>query len=505
MIRSARKISLLILAAALAQGCGSAGGGADSSGSPAPTRGTTVAPPVLPPADDPIDPQEPDIEAAATSFYFSYDESGSTASRDLTFKALADGYLPDTSWGRPYEYLNAEEFNHFDLTMAEPINVSMGLYPAKADEIPVGIDFDGSLYALGINVTGPVMNQSDRDNVVLTLLVDISGSMGMPYSTSMLGNEEIRSLLDVAKHGLLQLESQLKEGDVVNLVSFETVATTRLSNWAYSEGDNGLREAISALNDNGSTALNAGIQKAYEEATASFDPEKSNRVIILTDAKANVGEVNPTLISQNVTINDAEGIHFSGVGIGAGFDDQFLNTLTDLGKGNYSAMITPNDAERIFDKGFMRFLKPAIRDVKFQLTYPQTLNQLYSAAEDISDNSEDVASVNFSYNSSQFFLELFNTTTFVDPEETIALTLFYKDAAGEELEVTVSKPIADLLQVGEDEIKSAAAVTTLAQLVGRQISCGRVMQSSLYEQDIRTYAFEKYKQGIDDYCLRFNR
>lgn len=501
MISTARNISLLMMAIAIAQGCGSAGG-SGGSGSPAPTSNNTT---VLPPSESAIDPQEPDIDTSATSFYFSYDESGSTASRDLTFKALADGNLPSADWGRPYEYLNAEEFNHFDLTVADPINVSMGLYAANTDEIPVGIDFDGSLYALGINVTGPVLNHSERDNVVLTLLVDISGSMGAPYTASMPGNEEIRSLLDVAKHGLLLLETQLKEGDVVNLVSFESFAVTHLKSWAYSADDTELREAISALNDNGSTALNAGIQQAYAEAIASFDPEKSNRVIILTDAKANVGEVNPTLISQNVTINDAEGIHFSGIGIGANFDDRFLNTLTDLGKGNYSAMITPNDTERIFDRGFMRFLQPAIRNVKFELTYPQSLNQLYSAAEDISQDAEEVSSVNFSYNSSQFFLELFNATNFVDPEETIDLTLFYKNHQGEDLEVTVSKPITELLQVGESEIKSAAAVTTLAQLVARQISCSQATQSSLYEQDIRTYTFEKYKQGIEDYCEQFNR
>lgn len=500
MIKTARNISLLVMAIALTHGCGSAGG-QGTSGSTAPTSNSTT---VLPPPENPIDPQEPAIDASATSFFFSYDESASTASRDLTFKALESGTLPNANWGRPYEFLNAEELDHFDLTVADPINVSMGLYAANADEIPVGIDFEGSLYALGINVTGPVMNQSDRDNVVLTLLVDISGSMGLPYA-SLTGSEEIYSLLDVAKHGLLRLESQLKEGDIINLVSFESFAATRLSNWSFSAGDNQLREAISALRKNGSTALNAGIEKAYEEAIASFDPEKSNRVIILTDANANVGEVNPTLISQNVMINDAEGIHFSGIGIGANFNDSFLNTLTDLGKGNYSAMITPNDAERIFGKGFMRFLEPAIRDVKFQLTYPQSLNQLYSASEDISQDTEEVSSINFSYNSSQFFLELFNAATFVSPEEVIELTLFYKNEQGENMEVSVSKPISELLQVGEDEIKSAAAVTTLAQLVGRQISCDRVMQSSLYEQDIRTYAFEKYKQGIDDYCLRFGR
>lgn len=484
--------------------CGSAGGeGHNDTPSVVSPPDSHPGQPALPSVDsEPPATEEPDtIEPGLTetsSFYFSYDESGSTASRDLTFADLAAGEKPSRSLGRPYEYLNAETFNHFDLTMETPFNVSMGLYKAESDEIPVGRNVDGALYAMGVNLSGPTMSPSDRRNVTLTLLVDVSGSMSLPYASNVRG--EIYSRLDVVKNGLYLLLNQLKEGDQLSLVTFENQTQVVVDRWIYQAGDMTFFNAIAGLKSSGTTNLNMGIQEAYGVANNLYDPDKSNRVLILTDANANTGEVNPAVIAENTQINDAEGIHFSGVGIGEGFNDRFLNELTDIGKGTYSAMITPNDAERIFADNFMRFLSPAVRNVKFQLTYPNALKQFYSAAEDISTDPDDVSSVNFSYNSEQFFLELFEGDYFLDPELTIELSVTYTDANNENQKVTFSKTLGELLAVGEDEIKSAVVVTTLAQLVAGEITCREAKNSSLYGQDIRTYTFEKYKAGIEQYC-----
>lgn len=503
------KLTLLFTAAFLISttliitGCAEEGMGGAASPTSTTNRSDTSAnqPPVTRGSDvtttNPII-DAPNVPAKETTFFFSYDESGSTASRDLTFAALEKNQAPSSHWARPYEFLNAEEFNHFDLTLSDPFNISMGLYRAGVDEIPTGRSYEGSLYALGINLSGPTLTKNERPNVALTLLVDISGSMKAPYAS--ITETEIKSRLDVVKHGLYQLLDNLKEGDIVSLVTFQSAAETVVEQWIYTPEDNTLKTAIASLTTKGSTDLNSGIAEAYRIANLQFSPENSNRVIILTDAMANAGEVNPGIIAQHTTINDLEGIYFSGVGIGADFNDTFLNILTDLGKGTYSAMITPNDADRIFNKNFMRFIDPAIKDVKFQLIYPQSLNQFYSAAEDISTDEDDVSSVNFSYNSEQFFLELFNSTSLVEEDEVITLNITYTDTQGEIQKVSTTKTIGALLGKGEDEIKSAVAITTLAQLVGRNITCAEALSSDLYNQDIRTYAFEKYKQGISDYC-----
>ena len=490
---------LLVATYGLLTGCGS------GAASTTPTAvGPRDSPAIYPTNPSPTNPSEPaptnPIPSEATSFYFTYDESGSTAARDLTFAALSNHQKPNSAWGRPYEYLNAEHFEHFDLTPAAPFNVSMGLYKAQANELPTNRNYTGMLYALGINLTGPLLTQTERPNVVLTLLVDVSGSMDSKYAQNTSNTSEVSSRLDVVKTGVSTLLNHLKEGDVLNLVTFEYSAKTIISHWVYSPDDRSFYNAAAQLEANGSTNVDAGVELAYKIANETYDPAKANRVIILTDANANTGETAAHIIAQHTVINGTEGIYFAGIGIGENFNDNFLNTLTDIGKSTYSAMITPADAERIFAEDFMRFLAPAVRDVKFQITYPSGMKSFYSAAEETSTNANNIQSVNFSYNSEQFFLELFTSARPVDTEQVITFTITYTNDQGEPQRQHITKTIGSLLNQGEDEIKSAAAVTALAQLVAGAMTCSNVKSSSLYTQDIRTYAFEKYKQGIKDFC-----
>ncbi len=469
---------------------------------PSPSPTTSSGGPVIPPPPvEPEVPEVPDIDADATAFYFSYDESASTASRDLAFAALEyEGYL-DPNWGRTYEFLNAENFDHFEPEAVGPFEISMRLYKAHTNEIPVNIEYDGDLYALGVNVTGPEIVKEDRDNVVLTLLVDVSGSMMSNYATEV--RSDIQNLLDVAKHGLLHLDESLKSGDVVNLVTFQTTAATVLTDWHYGEDEPAiLHDAINGMRAAGSTNLDAGVSLAYQVAREFYDPEKANRVVMLTDAYANTGEVNSSVIAENTVINGLEGIHFAGVGIGSGFNDEFLNDLTDIGKSVYSAMITPEDAERIFTDGFMRFIDNAVTNVKFRLDYPQSLDQLQSAAEEISEDESEVRSTNFAYNSDQFFFELFNNKDGLDVEDEMTLTVYFDDADGEQTSVSLTRPVNELLTLDDAQIKSAAMVTRLAQLIGRDLSCDEVLFSGLYEQSIDTAIFSDYQQAVTRYCER---
>ncbi|HEY7883749.1 MAG TPA: VWA domain-containing protein, partial [Cellvibrionaceae bacterium] len=442
----------------------------------------------------------PEIDSSATSFYFSYDDSASTAARDLTLSAIDYGTQIDPNWGRPYEYLNAEIFSHFAPVKAEPFTVSMGLYHAEVGEVPINREYSGDLYALGVNISGPTISKEERPNVVLTLLVDISGSMTSPYAAETA--TDIRSLMDVVKYGLAELDASLKPGDIVSIVSFETVARTVLEHWQYDATSSLYHNAVASLYAQGSTNLNAGIEEAYRVAQSSYDPEKSNRVVILTDAYANTGEVNPSIIAENTVINGLEGIHFAGVGIGQGFQDAFLHELTDIGKSVYSAVITPADARRVFTNGFMRFIDSAVNNVRFQLEYPEGFDQLQSSAEEISENEEDVRTVNFAYNSEQFFFELFSNEDGWADDDVFTLTIYFDGDEGEGKEIVREESVSVLLEKGTDEIKSAAAVTTLAQLVAGELECETVTNSGIYLQEINTDVFASYRDAISRFCER---
>lgn len=441
---------------------------------------------------------EPEIDPDETFYYLSYDDSASTAPRDLTFAALSQNRLPEGHLGRTYEFLNAETFEHFAPQEVSPFTVSMGLVEAEPGMIPVSLPYEGRMYALGIHLSGPTLTKAERKNVVLTLLVDTSGSMDGLYARNITGN--ITTLLGVAKYGMAELTASLKPGDVLNVVTFATNAHVLLTDWAYSPDDDTYVDLVGSLSPNGSTNLNAGIELAYAVANETFDPAKANRVIILTDAYANTGQIDSEIIAEHTVINGLEGILFSGVGVGSGFNDAFLNELTDIGKSTYSAMVTPTDAARIFTSGFMRFVDHAVENIQFRLDYPQSLDQLKSAGEEISGQPSEVSTVNYAYNSSQFFLELFSSDVLVDTAETIKLTATFNNASGGTQVVEVEKSLAALLAENNEQLYTAAAVTTLARLVARELSCSEVRASGLYELTYTNALFTQYITAIDNYC-----
>ena len=256
----------------------------------------------------------------------------------------------------------------------------------------------------------------------------------------------------------------------------------------------------SSFSTRGTTNIGAGVTLAYNVANRTFDPDKANRVIMITDAFVNRGELDPDEIARPTVINGLEGIFFSGIGVGSSFNDEVLNSVTEAGKGSYSAMITPSDARRIFTEGFFRFLNPAASDVRFQLTFPQQLDQLLSFAEEISTEASDVRTINFSFNSSQFFLELFRGTSALTTDQELRLDITYKDEEGEAQSVSVTRSIEAMLGMGSDEIRSAAAVASLAQLINGRLNCDTVLSSRLYNQPIENSLYQSYRGYIEDFC-----
>ena len=257
---------------------------------------------------------------------------------------------------------------------------------------------------------------------------------------------------------------------------------------------------INNINANGGTNLGAGIELAYDVANFHYDENKAKRVVILTDAYANIGLTIPDLIVANTLKNNNEGIYFAGVGIGPNFEENFLNELTDLGKGTYRALITPQDATRIFVDGFMSFIDNAVDNVRFKIEYPGNLTHYVSAAEEVSQNPEEVQPIGFSYNSEQFFFEAFHSDTPLLANQEFTLEIEYDDELGQRTTESITLPLYDLLGRGEKKIKTAASIVTLANLVNGLMTCDQVFASGLYSQAVDEPLFISYKNSIDQLC-----
>lgn len=474
-----------------ATGLANGGGGTAGSGSATAVNDNATISPVAQPVEPtptPASTASPETtvnpEKKTTDyFYFSYDDSASTAGVELTKYALKQGFAPNVAWARPWEFLNYESFVKQGQTSTGLFNVSMGLWQHGSAE---GQE-SGNTYDLGVHVSAPELDRQARQNLVLTLVVDVSGSMN-EQTPVVTDDGRAPSLLDVAKAGLESLASSLKPGDVVNLVTFSTTSAVALENFNYTGDASQYLTAVRNLQTQGGTNLDAGIRTAYTLAQKSYQPGKLNRVLMLTDAFANIGEVDASVISDKTRINNAEGIYFSGLGFGQNFNEAFLNKLTEAGRGAYFSVITRNDAERAFQERFMALMTVAARDVQFRLDYPIALKHMMSAAEQSSKVQSEVQPTNFSYNTSQYFWERFQAGDDASLlEQSLTLTILYKDPqTGAAKEEVYKRTLKEMLGKDLNNIKDARMITLLTSLIKKELTPAAAKQE--LSKDLGDYA-----------------
>jgi hypothetical protein len=435
---------------------------------PTPTPEPTATPTPLPtPTPTPL----PEPSQLRDFFYFSYDDSASTAAVELVKEKLNRGQMPDASLARPWEFLNRIHFPYTNQEETGLFKVSMGIDRIADPENPFLDSYD-----LGVHVTAPALCRQARPPMVLTLVIDVSGSMN---EIEMGSYDEIRNRLnklELARKGLYRLKQELVPGDVVNIVTFSDTAATKAENLQMPEANATLNQQIEGLRPEGGTNLNAGLQEGYRIARKYYQPDKTNRVLLLTDAYANQGEVDPLMVSRQTQINDKAGIYFSGLGFGAGFNEAFLNQLTEVGKGSYYAIVNEEDATRAFGERFLALTHAAARNLRFKLDYPAWLKHGESAAEEISLVAEGVQPTHFSFNTSQFFLERFRANKNPNKaSDTLRLEISYTlPSTGEKRTEVYEKPLSELLGKEQASIQNARLITSLTGLIQGNLSPERV-------------------------------
>ena len=84
------------------------------------------------------------------------------------------------------------------------------------------------------------------------------------------------------------------------------------------------------------------MNAAYQTALRHYLANGINRVVLMTDGAANLGNVDPEALKQKVEANRKQGIAFDCFGIGwEGYNDDLLEVLSRNGDGRYGFVNTP--------------------------------------------------------------------------------------------------------------------------------------------------------------------
>jgi secreted protein with Ig-like and vWFA domain len=129
-------------------------------------------------------------------------------------------------------------------------------------------------------------------------------------------------------------------------------------------------DGLSSLTPEGGTNLEDAMDLAYATALRHYLANGMNRVVLLTDGAANLGNVSPESLKQKVEAHRKQGIALDCFGIGwEGYNDDLLEVLTRNGDGRYGFINSPDAAATEFAGQLAGALKVAASDVKVQVEF----------------------------------------------------------------------------------------------------------------------------------------
>ncbi|VGO22780.1 YfbK domain-containing protein [Pontiella sulfatireligans] len=284
------------------------------------------------------------LENAFSTFSIDVD----TASYGLARNRLLGGGLPDPEQVRTEEFINSFDYDYRPPAGRQTFAVHREMAPSP---FRMGMD------VLKIGIKGRRIGRDDHRGAVLTLVIDTSGSMATPER------------LGLVKESLALMIDQLNPGDKVAIVQFGGEARLVLEHTPASEKA-ALLEAINALQPGGPTQFDKGLELGYQLAITGFRAGDSNRIMILSDGVANLGELDPEAILDQVAEQRKKGIYLSVLGFGAGsYDDDLLERLANKGDGMYAYIDTLNEARHLLVDQLAATLHVIASDVKIQVEF----------------------------------------------------------------------------------------------------------------------------------------
>jgi Ca-activated chloride channel homolog len=215
--------------------------------------------------------------------------------------------------------------------MTQPLQPKLdiiSLYPVICSDRSITLD-------LIVRITPPSLSVApNRTPLNLGLAIDRSGSMH---------GEKI----EYARQAAIYAIQQLQPTDRLSVSIFDGQVSVLIPSTPVIEKA-ALIQKIRQIQPGGSTALHDGWVSAGLQVSEHLAKDRINRVLILSDGLANVGETNPDVIANQVHGLVKRGVSTSTMGVGQDYDEDLLEALARSGDGNYYYIGSPADLPQIF-------------------------------------------------------------------------------------------------------------------------------------------------------------
>ena len=301
-----------------------------------------------------------------------------TASYTIARAWLNQGQVPPVDAIRVEEFVNFFDQDYPDATGTFDINVDGSVSPYH----------DDGRTLLRVGISGQDIALDDRREAVIAFVIDTSGSMGRD------------NRLELVKRSITLLVDNLRPGDRIGIVEYGSTARKLLDPTTDKEA---VKAVVNSLIARGSTNAEAGLLLGYEMVDRAFEEGKINRVILVSDGVANVGETDPDVLLREIKETAQNGITLSTIGVGLdNFNDVLMERLANHGDGNYAYIDTDAEAARLFGDGLTGLLEVIASDAKIQVEFNPASVEMYRlvgyenralTTEEFRDDSVDAGEV----------------------------------------------------------------------------------------------------------------
>ncbi|HAV61482.1 MAG TPA: hypothetical protein DCY13_03855 [Verrucomicrobiales bacterium] len=420
-----------------------------------------TAPP--PPSLEPL----PEISTKDNAFS-TFSLNVSDVSYQLAKSALENGQLPDPARIRSEEFVNA--FDYRDPAPAAGQRVAFNWERARNP-------FAHNRDLLRFSVQTAAAGREPGKALNLVILLDNSGSM------------ERADRVRIVEEMMGVLAGQLQAQDRVSVISFARTARL-LVDGMTGDSQQELLYRTTGLNPQGGTNLEDAMKLGYEVAQRHFQAEGNNRVIVLTDGAANLGNVDPQALRERVIAQRQKGIALDCFGIGwEGYNDNLLEQLSRNGDGRYGFINDPAAARTQFANQLAGALQVAAADVKAQVEFNPDRVTVYRqigyqqhqlTKEQFRDNTVDAAEIGAAESGNALY------SVQIDPNGTGPIGTFrvrYRvpsTGAYEEKEFVLAfQPTAPEMQAASPAMRLATTAASFAEWLANSPHAGMVDTGTL--------------------------
>ena len=247
----------------------------------------------------------------------------------------------------------------------EMLNYFRYSYPAPEDGARFGVTArlgdcpwnpEAKLLMLGVRAADAPEKLDEGSNLVF--LIDVSGSMDEPDK------------LGLVKRALSLLTEQLTDRDTLSICTYSNGEEIVIEGANPAADKAKILAALDALEADGYTDGQRGLEQAYALAMKYYRPRGNNRVIMCSDGDLNVGITSESDLHDYVSEKKETGVYLSVLGFGAGnYKDTKMETLADDGNGSYYYIDSILEAKKVLVEELTQALYAVADDVKFQLEF----------------------------------------------------------------------------------------------------------------------------------------